>query len=61
VNDGIEKQRKRAATDAVAKVQEILRRWDPLPLQRTGLRASRGLADRPAVERPSLSPSKRRR
>lgn len=31
--DDLKKQRKRTAMDRVAKVQEILRRWDPIGIQ----------------------------
>jgi hypothetical protein len=33
VGDDLKKERKRAAMDRVAKVQEILRRWDPIGVQ----------------------------
>jgi hypothetical protein len=33
VRDDLKKERKRAAMDRVAKVQEILRRWDPIGVQ----------------------------
>ncbi|MEX2088703.1 MAG: hypothetical protein WEB62_02990 [Bacteroidota bacterium] len=33
MGDDLKKERKRAAMDRVAKVQEILRRWDPIGVQ----------------------------
>jgi hypothetical protein len=33
VGDDLKKERKRAAMDCVAKVQAILRRWDPIGVQ----------------------------
>ncbi len=33
MGDDLKKERKRAAMDRVAKVEEILRRWDPIGVQ----------------------------